>query len=190
MSIAFFQKCLFYSGKKGPFSIGPKKNYGLFAKVLNENELANIIKNQQSYPNVFRENRLVVDSVPYRLMEENVPLILMERTHVIGSCLDDSDKTLLTFESYFRVLNGKMFCKLDIYGYVSETLADHVILHIQQFRSRVEEHFIIDCRYGEADSVDSIDKAMFHLGLTKTPKGTYSYSGLVACEGGMPSSKL
>jgi hypothetical protein len=53
-------------------------------------------------------------------MKENVPLILMERTHVIGSCLDDSDKTLLTFGSYFRVLNGKMFCKLDIYGHVSE----------------------------------------------------------------------
>ena len=172
------------------FSIAPERNFGLFAKVLNENELANIIKNQRSYPNVFRENRLVVDSVPYRLMKENVPLILMERTHVIGSCLDDSDKTLLTFGSYFRVLNGKMFCKLDIYGHVSETLADHVLLHIQQFWSRVEENFIIDCRYGEADSVNSIDKAMFHLGLTKIPKGTYSYFGLVACEGGMPSSKL
>jgi hypothetical protein len=73
---------------------------------------------------------------------------------------------------------------------VSETLADHVLLHIQQFWSRVEENFIIDCRYGEADSVNSIDKAMFHLGLTKIPKGTYSYFGLVACEGGMPSSKM
>lgn len=172
------------------FSIGPKKNCGLFAKVLKESELVNIIKNQRSYPNVFRDNRLVVDSVPYRLMEENVPLILMERTHAVGSCLDDSDKTLITFGSYFRVLNGKIFCKLDIYGHVSETLADHVLLHILQFLSRVEENFIIDCRYGEADSVDSINKAMFHLCLTKIPTGTYSYSGLVACEGGLQSSKL
>jgi hypothetical protein len=48
----------------------------------------------------------------------------------------------------------------------------------------------LDTTVDSADSVNSIDKAMFHLGLTKIPKGTYSYSGLVACEGGMPSSKL
>jgi hypothetical protein len=49
-------------------------------QILNENDLRQMIREQNSYPSVFKDGRLVIDSVSYQIMESNVPIILMERT--------------------------------------------------------------------------------------------------------------
>lgn len=149
-------------------------------KVLNQNDLIQIIKQQNLSSQMFKDNRIIIDTVPYRLMESNIPMILMERTKAVASYLDDNKKSIVTFGSYFKLSNGELFCNLDIYGDVGKALAHHIYIHIQNFVEHIKDIFTIEVRCNE--SSPTIDKAMSENGLILAPAGKFARKELVCVE--------
>ena len=158
-------------------------------QILNEIDLRQMIREQNSYPSVFKDGRLVIDSVSYRIMESNVPIILMERTRAIASFMDNKKETLLTFGSYFRQPNGEMFCKVDVYGIIGKTFTSHILLHIQAFVKLIRDEFTIEVRYKEYS--DIIEQSMNELGLSNASVGTTRRTDILCMEQViLPESKL
>ncbi|XP_063413241.1 uncharacterized protein LOC134695759 [Mytilus trossulus] len=149
-------------------------------KVLNQKDLIQSIKDQDFYSQMFKDNRLIIDTVPYRLMESNIPLILMERTKAVASYLDDNNKSIITFGSYFKLSNGDIFCNLDIYGDVGKALAHHISIHIQHFVEHITDIFTIEVRCHESSPF--IDKAMSENGLMLVPVGKFVRNELICVE--------
>ncbi|XP_052076998.1 uncharacterized protein LOC127715011 [Mytilus californianus] len=171
------RKCTFYAGSKTAVqkSIQTSQNDCSSTTLLDEKNFRKVIAAKEKYPNVFKDGRLAVDSVLYHIYQENVPLILMERTSAVISYPEVYDKTLLTFCSYFRLLNGETFCKLDIYGKIGSTVLEHMKLHLRIVLEHVTDVFTIDVRCNE--DIDLIDHAMINIGTSKLPEGTYSHKG-------------
>ncbi|CAC5368577.1 unnamed protein product [Mytilus coruscus] len=171
------RKCTFYAGSKTSVqkSIQKSQNDCSSTTLLDEVNFRKIIASKDKYPNVFKDGRLAIDAVLYHIYQENVPLILMERTSAVISYPEIYDKTLLTFCSYFRLLNGEFFCKLDIYGKIESALLEHIKLHLRIVLEHVSDVFTIDVRCNE--DIDLIDHTMINLGMKKVPEGTYSYKG-------------
>ncbi|CAC5369069.1 unnamed protein product [Mytilus coruscus] len=128
-------------------------------KVLNRHDLIQTIKEQDFNSLMFKDNRIIIDTVPYRLMESNIPMILMERTKAVASYLDDNKKSIVTFGSYFKLSNGEIFCNLDIYG---------------------DDIFTIEVRCHE--SPPAIDKAMSENGLMLVLVGNFAQKELICVE--------
>ncbi|CAC5368575.1 unnamed protein product [Mytilus coruscus] len=170
-------KCTFYAGSKTAVqkSIQTSQNDCSSTTLLDEVNFRKVIASKEKYPNVFKDGRLAVDSVLYHIYQENAPLILMERTSAVISYPEVYDKTLLTFCSYFRLLNGETFCKLDIYGKIGSTVLEHMKLHLRIVLEHVSDVFTIDVRCNE--DIDLIDLAMINIGTAKLPEGTYSHKG-------------
>jgi len=158
-------------------------------QILNENDLRQMIREQDSYPSVFKDGRLVIDSVSYRIMESNVPIILMERTRAVASFMDNKKETLLTFGSYFRQPNGEMFCKVDVYGIIGKTFPSHILLHIQAFVELIRDEFTIEVWYKEYS--DIIEQSMNELGLSNASLGTNRRTDILCMDQVLPpESKL
>lgn len=64
-------------------------------KVLSQHDLIQIIKEQDFYSQMFKDNRIIVDGHPYRLMESNISMILNKRTKAVASYLDDNKKSIV-----------------------------------------------------------------------------------------------
>ena len=185
------QKVTFYSGQKQGLNMSrlQKDGRSTATQILNENDLRQMIREQNSYPSVFKDGRLVIDSVSYRIMESNVPIILMERTRAVASFMDNKKETLLTFGSYFRQLNGEMFCKVDVYGIIGKTFPSHILLHIQAFVELIRDEFTIEVRYKEYS--DTIEQSMNELGLSNASVGTIRRTDILCMEQViLPESKL
>jgi hypothetical protein len=158
-------------------------------QIMNEKDLRQMIREQNSYPSVFKDGRLVIDSVSYQIMESNVPIILMERTRAVASFMDNKKETLLTFGSYFRQLNGEMFCKVDVYGIIGKTFPSHILLHIQAFVELIRDEFTIEVRYKEYS--DIIEQSLNELGLSNASVGTIRRTDILCMEQViLPESKL
>ncbi|CAG2192928.1 unnamed protein product [Mytilus edulis] len=149
-------------------------------KVLNQKDLIQTIKDQDFYSQMFKDNRLIIDTVPYRLIESNIPMILMERTKAVASYLDDNKKSIITFGSYFKLSNGELFCNLDIYGDVGNALAHHICIHIQHFVEHITDIFTIEVRCHEPLPI--IDKAMSKNGLMLVSVGKFVRNELICVE--------
>ena len=185
------QKVTFYSGQKQGLNMSrlQKDGRSTATQILNENDLRQMIREQNSYPSVFKDGRLVIDSVSYRIMESNVPIILMERTRAVASFMDNKKETLLTFGSYFRQPNGEVFCKVDVYGIIGKTFPSHILLHIQAFVELIRDEFTIEVRYKEYS--DIIEQSMNELGLSNASVGTIRRTDILCMEQViLPESKL
>ena len=185
------QKVTFYSGQKQGLNMPrlQKDGRSTATQIMNEKDLRQMIREQNSYPSVFKDGRLVIDSVSYQIMESNVPIILMERTRAVASFMDNKKETLLTFGSYFRQLNGEMFCKVDVYGIIGKTFPSHILLHIQAFVELIRDEFTIEVRYKEYS--DIIEQSLNELGLSNASVGTIRRTDILCMEQViLPESKL
>lgn len=185
------QKGTFYSGKKQGLNMSRLQKDGRWTttQLLNENDLRQMIREQDAYPSIFKDGRLVIDSVSYRIMESNVPIILMERTRAVASFMDNKKETLLTFGSYFRQPNGEMFCTVNVYGIIGKTFPSHILLHIQAFMELIRDEFTIEVRYKEYS--DIIEQSMNELGLSNASVGTTRRTDILSLEEVLlPESKL
>ncbi|CAC5421857.1 SNX16 [Mytilus coruscus] len=173
--------CLYYQANKHSL-IEPLPEIETLEQtnVLNQHDLIQTIKEQDFYSQMFKDNRIIIDTVPYRLMESNIPMILMERTKAVASYLDDNKKSIVTFGSYFKLSNGELFCNLDIYGDVGKALAHHIYIHIQNFVEHIKDIFTIEVRCHE--SSPTIDEAMSENGLMLVPVDKFARKELICVE--------
>ncbi|CAC5384862.1 unnamed protein product [Mytilus coruscus] len=161
--------CLYYQANKHSL-IEPLPEIETLEKtnVLNQHDLIQTIKEQDFYSQMFKDKRIIIDTVPYRLMESNIPMILMERTKAVASYLDDNKKSIVTFGSYFKLSN------------VGKALAHHICIHIQNFVEHIKDIFTIEVRCHE--SSPTIDEAMSENGLMLVPVGKFARKKLICVE--------
>lgn len=137
------------------------------AKPIDESELGDILTNQQVCCHLFPEGRVIVDWVPYRLIKSNASLIKTIRTTVIGSNLKNGTR-ILTFANYFNTLAG-LVCNIEVYGYIGETLAEHLYLHLRELISKViSGKVIIRCFFRQETNSNLITNLMKRFGLDIT----------------------
>jgi len=173
------QKLDFYEGHNDKFhDVAMKITDRPEVKILNKHALTEMIRKQRYYPKIFQDGRLIINSVPYSIMESNVPLMLSERTSAIVSFPSSQHDTLLTFGNYFHTQTGGMMCYLDIYGNPGETLASHVSLHVKTFLELVTDLFTIRVCYN-GDFSSMINREMIGLGLEKTEKINYKEVAII-----------
>jgi len=97
------QKLDFYEGHNDKFhDVAMKITDRPEVKILNKHALTEMIRKRRYYPKIFQDGRLIINSVPYSIMESNVPLMLSERTSAIVSFPSSQHDTLLTFGNYFH----------------------------------------------------------------------------------------
>ncbi|XP_063415955.1 uncharacterized protein LOC134697601 [Mytilus trossulus] len=179
--------CVFYQANKHALKEHlPEKETLERTKVLNQNDLIQTIKDRDFYSQMFKDNRLIIDTVPYRLMESNVPLILMGRTKAVASYLDNNKNSIITFGSYFKLSNGEIFCNLDIYGDVGKALAHHISIHIKHFVEHITDIFTIEVRCHESSPF--IDNALLENGLMLVPVGKFDRKELICVEKSFPQN--
>ena len=116
-------------------------------RIINEKELGNIFTSGELCKHFFKEDRLIVDRVPYRPELSNASLIVTGRTTCVVSGNNNSRQPfLLTFGSYSKTAIGLVY-NLEMYGSFSdadESLKEHVHLHAHNLFSKTtsEEIFI------------------------------------------------
>lgn len=147
-------------------------------KILNKHALMEMIRKRRYYPKIFQDSRLMIDGVPYSIMESNVPLMLSGRTSAVVSFPSSQHDTLLTFGNYFEIQTGGIVCNLDIYGNPGETLASHVSLHVKTFLKLETDLFTIGVAYN-GDFSSMINQEMIGLGLEKTVKTGFKEMAII-----------
>lgn len=173
------QKLDFYEGHNDKFhDVTMKITDRPEVKILNKHALTEMIRKRRYYPKIFQDGRLVIDTVPYSIIESNVPLLLSVRTNTVVLFPSSQHDTLLTFGNYFHIQTGGIMCYLDIYGNPGETLASHVSLHVKTFLELVIDIFTIGVFYnGDFSSI--INQEMIGLGLEKTEQINYKEVAII-----------
>lgn len=173
------QKLDYYEGHSDKFhDVAMKITDRPEVKILNKHALMEMIRKRRYYPKIFQDSRLMIDGVPYSIMESNVPLMLSERTSAVVSFPSSQHDTLLTFGNYFQIQTGGIMCNLDIYGNPGETLASHVSLHVKTFLELVTDLFTIGVTYN-GDFSSMINQEMIGLGLEKTVKTGFKEMAII-----------
>jgi hypothetical protein len=117
-------------------------------RIINEKELGNIFTSGELCKHFFKEDRLIVDRVPYRPELSNASLIVTGRTTCVVSGNNNSRQPfLLTFGSYSKTAIGLVY-NLEMYGSFSdadESLKEHVHLHAHNTRSTISLSSLKKC---------------------------------------------
>lgn len=137
------------------------------AKLINGEELAELISSPKFCNKYFPEGRIIVDWVPYKPMKSNASLIKTDRSSIVASELYEFERGLLTFVSHYIATFGLVFI-LDVYGCIDSTLNDHLILHCKETLSLANSENVILCCFGrEGTDWKFVTTLMKSFGLEK-----------------------
>lgn len=144
----------------------------LATRIINEKELGNIFTSIDLCKHFFKEDRLVVDRVPYRPEKSNASLIMTDRTTcVVSEEINSRQPTFLTFGSYSKTEIGLVY-NMEMYGHVSDTdasLKEHVRLHVHNLFSKTTSEDIFIRFSCDVDvNVNSVSNTMQGLGFDIT----------------------
>lgn len=149
------------------------------AKLINAEELAELLSSPKLRQQYFPEGRIIVDWVPYRPMKSNASLIKTDRTSIVASQLYESERGVLTFVNHFVAAFGLIF-NLDVYGFIDSTLKDHLILHCNEPLSVANpENVLIRCFGREGTDWKCVTTLMKSFGLEELEKAG---TGQILCE--------
>lgn len=151
---------------------------------LGQSDLQRLIQNKEQYPMVFKEKRVVVDTVPYKLIQQNVPLICCNKTTIYGSFLNEPEKTLLTFGTHFRMTSGEIYCKLTVYGTINNCFPYHILGHVHAFMNDTEDTFLMEVACENID--EQFIDVFVRLGLCFAPKDVYNRVQMIVGGFGYP----
>lgn len=99
--------------------------------VVNSTDLKNILSNPELCRLWFPDERMMVSWVPYRLMSENVDVIMKPNMYIVADQSDTSTGRGLMSAGGSYIISGSLLYYLDIYGTNTTTLSNHVAAHMQ-----------------------------------------------------------
>ena len=104
---------------------------------------------------LFPEDRILVNSIPYRLMQSNIPIIF-SNNKIIDMCMytdvsycTDSYKGLLSIGTSYPVPRPSFAYNIELYGEDSDSIEKHVVCHLNKMTDIKAEKISVYVCFGE-----------------------------------------
>ena len=120
---------------------------------------------------LFPEGRMLVNTVPYRLMRENIPLIMDKSgfTEILSDVVlgNNNNKCtgLLTVGTIYPVKRPKFAYNIEIYGDCVISLDAHIACHLERIANKAYGRVSIHVVVGDKVSRTQVDKVMLQYGV-------------------------
>ena len=108
---------------------------------VTENLLFTYFTKQHLHQYLFPKDRILVNSVPYRLMESNIPLIFSNKKFMdmrirtdVGT-RGDNYKGLLSIGTGYPVPRPSFAYNIELYGEDNDSLEKHILYHLKSMSS-------------------------------------------------------
>ena len=140
---------------------------------VTDSQLAAYINLESSRQYLFPKDRIVVNSVPYKVMESNIPVIREQKDlTVIYSDVRFNflkvPRGMLSFGTSFPVHNAAHAYNIELYGSDSvENVRHHIVKHLLRLKEKTCEPTSVFVFVDEDFPFDIVDKVMLDLGIQK-----------------------
>ncbi|KAK6183167.1 hypothetical protein SNE40_010696 [Patella caerulea] len=124
-------------GEVGDFKPDAIEYDQLKVQELSSENLKDIFESKDMCSKLFPGERIVPNWYPYRLLPENIPLMMDGLKFWGTKCSDQSKYTTLTVTDHFNLGKRLMF-KLCVYGNESTDIKHHVVKHIHNLNILVK----------------------------------------------------
>ena len=139
--------------------------------VVTDGLLASYIRSEVVSKYLFPQGRIVVNSVPYKAMESNIPVLREQKdASVIFSDLCNSDPSsgMLSIGTLFHVKNPAFAYNIELYGSDTGSARSHIARHMLRLTDKVSELTGVFVFVDETFPFDVVDKVFLDYGINRT----------------------
>ena len=129
--------------------------------------LKTCLQSEYRKSHLFPGKRISINSVPYKLMESNIPLIMNDSHTTAFSNVDfesGSCKGLLSFGTLFRVQKFSYQYTVDIYGNDRDSVRRHVLRHLSELNRKASGSVCVLFPFQKELSPEHVDKIFLEFG--------------------------
>ena len=142
---------------------------------VTDSQLAGYMRSETTTRYLFPRDRIVVNSVPYKVMESNIPAIREQKDFTViysdvkFNFLKDP-RGILSIGSLFPIPNAAHAYNIELYGSASQdSIRRHIVKHLLRLREKTSELTSVFVFVDEDFPFDILDNIMLDLGLQKKP---------------------
>ena len=139
--------------------------------VVTDGLIASYIRSEVVSKYLFPQGRVVVNSVPYRAMESNIPVIREQKdATVIFSDLCNSNPLsgMLSTGTLFHVKSPAFAYNIELYGSDTGSVRSHIARHMLRLTDKVSELTGVFVFVDETFPFDVVDKVFLDYGINRT----------------------
>ena len=138
------------------------RNSPCLSKVT-DTMLSTYFKTHHLIQYLFPEDRILVNSIPYRLMQSNIPIIF-SNNKIIDMCMytdvsycTDRYKGLLSVGTSYPVPRPSFAYNIELYGEDNDSLEKHIVCHLKKMADIKAEKISVYVCFGEKLSQQRIE---------------------------------
>ena len=151
---------------------------------VTENLLLTYFTKQHLHQYLFPKDRILVNSVPYRLMESNIPLIFSNKKFM-NMCIrtdvgtrGDNYKGLLSIGTGYPVPRPSFAYNIELYGEDNDSLEKHIMYHLKSMSSLKVETISLYVCFDEKLSQQRISEIFSKYNIPRQILGKTKETGL------------
>lgn len=139
-----------------------------------DEELITYFKSKTIKPYLFPMDRLIVDWVQFRLLKPNIPLMKKNHRARFYSDVTEGENGkvhgLLSISVTKRVQNPPYVCDLNIYGTDTETLFQHISVHVRSMMELSDgcKNIKLAVLAEQEFDYETLEKVVAEVGLSKS----------------------
>ena len=185
--LSFFQDAYMYSFESGRLHVSEydvDTTTGLTA--VTDDVLTTYINSEALSKYLFPHERVIVDFVPFRLMDSNIPFMSesSEFLEVFSDIRteDGAYKGLLSFGSLYKVKTVPYRYALDVYGTDSNSLKSHTDKHLMRMKRKASVTTTLVVILDKTFKQETVEETLKQLGGTQSnddPDSGYHYQQLL-----------
>ena len=137
---------------------------------VSDHELTLYFKTLPFSDYLFPQNRIVVNAVPFKLLEGNISLIRKETIVGFSDFKFESGKGLglLSFGAIYKIQEPKYRYMLDIFGTDSSSLKAHIDHHMRVIHDKASEKTLVLVLVPEDFELSAVDEVFKDYGIDRT----------------------
>ena len=142
--------------------------------LITDDQLGGYIRSQTACQYLFPKDRIVVNSVPYRVIEANIPAI-REGKDITAIYSDvnfdylNTPKGVLSIGSLMPVPNPAYAYDIELYGSDYDSIRSHIVRHLLRLKSKTSDLTSIFVFVDEDFQFGVIDNIMSDFGMQRIP---------------------
>ena len=141
---------------------------------VTDSQFAGDIRSQTASQYLFPKGRIVVNNVPYRVMEANIPAIREQKDITVIYSDVNFDylgipKGVLSIGSLYPVPKPAYAYNIELYGSAFDSIRSHIIRHLLRLKEKTLDLTSISVFVDEDFQFDVIDKILSDLGMQRRP---------------------
>ena len=164
---------IYYLAGQGLMFTEPERHEASMLKTVSDIHLSLYFKSRVIRDYLSPEGRLLVDAVPYRMIDANIPFMIQPEKYTAiysdlkvhgGGC-----SGLLSFGLVFPIRRPQFNYVLNIFGSDTSTLRTHIVKHLLRLKDRTKEVTALVVFVPKSFDLHEVDKVFEDFGISRRP---------------------